>query len=233
MLVCWRWAWRKQAEEVPVGSIRRTGVVYGPAGWLRPDYLPGGASSGSSHSVFCCFRHRHFGSCCLSVQGLWAARSCVARFSRVGLSAPAALLLPPLEPHRPHFPMATSVGNVADSTGTVACVGTGVPEARQRCSPAEAGYCPRPVPRGGLRPPGPPLACPERGAPCSPGPLPAELSRSGGLGEAVAPGAAPAAFVLVSLHLGVPMGPGLSLGGLLSALPGRSLRPSRGGERRD
>lgn len=70
------------------------------------------------------------------------------------------------------------------------------------------------MPRGGLRPPGPPLACPECGAPCSPGPLPAELSRSGGLGEAVAPGAAPAAFVLVSLRLGVPMGPGLSLGGL-------------------
>lgn len=63
------------------------------------------------------------------MQGLWAARSCVARFSRVGLSAPAALLLPPLEPHRPHFPMATSVGNVADSTGTEACVGTGAPEA--------------------------------------------------------------------------------------------------------
>lgn len=61
----------------------------------------GEASSGSSHSTICCLRHRHFGSRRFSVRGLWAARSCAARFSRVGLSTPTALLLIPPEPRRP------------------------------------------------------------------------------------------------------------------------------------
>lgn len=62
------------------------------------------------------FRHRHFGSCCLSVPGLWVARSCVACLIRFTLSAPVALLLLPPELRRHPFLMATSVGNVADST---------------------------------------------------------------------------------------------------------------------
>lgn len=141
------------------------------------------------------------------------------------------------------FSMATSVGNVADSTGTVAChAGTGAlgassaaAAALRRLGPALARAS-----HGGLHPPGRCLARPERGAACQPGPLPAELSRSGGLDEAVAPGAAPAAFVLVSPCLGaptgclgLPTGRGLSFGGLLSALPGRSLQGAPGGSRRD
>lgn len=97
---------------------------------------------------FVAFRHRHFGSCCLSASGLWVARFCAARFSRFGLSAPVALLLLPPELRRHPFLMATSVGNVADSTGTVACrAGTGAPgtsgaAALRRPGPAFAGDCP-------------------------------------------------------------------------------------------
>lgn len=65
--------------------------------------------------------------------------------------------------------MATSVGNVADSTGT----------GRARGRPAGPGPALSGHRRGRSACPGPRLPRPERGAPCPRGPLPAELSRSG------------------------------------------------------
>lgn len=83
------------------GPPAAQGIYTGPLVGSARTTCRGEASSGSSHSTICCLRHRHFGSRRLSARGLWAARSCAVRFSRVGLSAPTALLLTPPEPHRP------------------------------------------------------------------------------------------------------------------------------------
>lgn len=117
----------------------------------------GEASSGSSHSTICCLRHRHFGSRRLSVGGLWVARSCAARFSRVGLSAPAALLLTPPEPHQP-----PSRWRLPWGTWLTAQVPWLATPGRARWGPA----APQPQPCGGwaLPSPGPrTVACTPRG----------------------------------------------------------------------